>query len=108
MTKRARTSAVSVAAEVATVLSCSEEACPPVGRSIPPIGLPRGIVHILDVADHILAVLTGTRSREWSGLLASWSTFSGSVHSLVTRLAEGKMIVTVCLMQLILCVGLSM
>lgn len=47
MTKRARTSAVSVAAEVATVLSCSEEACPPVGRSIPPIGLPRGIVRIL-------------------------------------------------------------
>lgn len=32
---------------VLTVLSCSEEACPPVGRSTPGIGLPRGIVHIL-------------------------------------------------------------
>jgi hypothetical protein len=71
VTERAATSAASVAGEVATYLcllgpgpvplgrghalsegvhtelSCSEEACPPVGRSIPPTGLPRGIVRIL-------------------------------------------------------------
>jgi hypothetical protein len=32
---------------VHTVLSRAEAACPPVGRSIHPTGLPHGIVHIL-------------------------------------------------------------